>query len=77
MGKYCLPESLANKFKKKLSSGEINPEELFELANPVASQMRMFVFNEIPVIDFMSSHMFSEQLFETFYNCIFHQSHIF
>lgn len=44
------------------------PLELFELANPAVSQMRLFLFKEIPFVDFMSSHLFSEQ----FYGIIHH-----
>ena len=42
--------------------------EMFELANSANAQMRMFHFSELPFVDFMSSHMFSEQ----FYGIIYH-----
>ncbi len=42
--------------------------DFFEYANPANAQLRMFRFHEWPGIDFMSSHMFSEQ----FYGIIFH-----
>ncbi len=45
--------------------------ELFELANPAISQMRLFAFGEIPLIDFMSSHMLSEQLPGYLYHLLF------
>ena len=45
--------------------------EMFELANPSISQMRIFAFSEIPFVDFMSSHMFSEQFYGLLYNFIF------
>lgn len=37
------------------------PGDMFELANPANAQMRIFAFGEIPIVDFMSSHMLSEQ----------------
>ena len=48
-----------------------HPQELFELANPAISQLRVFQFGEIPFVDFMSSHMFSEQFYGIFYNLLF------
>lgn len=36
--------------------------EMFEMANPANSVMRFFVFNELPFIDFISSHLLYEQL---------------
>lgn len=41
--------------------------DLFELANPANAMMRMFEFNEIPFIDFFSSHVLYEQLFQSIY----------
>ncbi|SFT86169.1 hypothetical protein SAMN05216474_2809 [Lishizhenia tianjinensis] len=35
--------------------------EFFELANPANALMNIFNYKEIPFLDFMSSHMFSEQ----------------
>lgn len=37
------------------------PVELFESANVANAQMRLFEFGEIPLVDFMSSHMLQEQ----------------
>jgi hypothetical protein len=45
--------------------------ETFELANPLNSIMRIFAYNQIPLIDFMSSHMLSEQWFGILYSFIF------
>ncbi|MDX1444829.1 hypothetical protein [Lishizhenia sp.] len=45
--------------------------EFFELANPANSLMNIFQYHEIPFVDFMSSHMFSEQgygIVYTFFN---------
>jgi hypothetical protein len=39
------------------------PQELFELANPSNALMRMFAFGELPFVDFLSSHVFSEQYY--------------
>ena len=47
------------------------PQELFELANPAVSQLRIFKFHEIPFIDFLSSHMFSEQWYGIIYHLFF------
>ena len=47
------------------------PKDLFELANPAISQMKMFGFHEVPFVDYMSSHMFSEQLYGAIYHLIF------
>ncbi len=47
------------------------PKELFELANPANAQLKIFKFNEMPFIDFMSSHMFSEQFYGVIYNLIY------
>ena len=47
------------------------PLELFELANPAVSQMRLFLFKEIPFVDFMSSHLFSEQFYGIIHNFIY------
>lgn len=47
------------------------PHELFELANPAVSQLRIFKFHEIPFVDFLSSHMFSEQWYGIIYHLIF------
>jgi len=47
------------------------PQELFELANPAVSQLRIFKFHEIPFVDFLSSHMFSEQWYGIIYHLIF------
>jgi hypothetical protein len=47
------------------------PWDLFEMANPINAQMRIFQFGEIPLIDFMSSHMLSEQIGGIFYHMIY------
>ncbi|HKK79605.1 MAG TPA: hypothetical protein VJ933_08250, partial [Phaeodactylibacter sp.] len=39
------------------------PHELYELGNPSNALMRIFAFGEIPFVDFMSSHVFSEQYY--------------
>gem|GEM_PF-3330974 len=44
--------------------------ELFELANPANSILRMHLFNEIPFVDFMSSHLFSEQWYGMLYTLL-------
>lgn len=43
------------------------PAEMFELANPANANMRIFQFGEIPLVDFMSSHMLSEQYYGVLY----------
>ena len=45
--------------------------DIFELANPANAQLQMFKFNEFPFVDFMSSHMFSEQFYGVIYNLIY------
>lgn len=47
------------------------PTELFELANPANSVMRVFKFHEIPFLDFMSSHLLFEQWYGYLYSLIF------
>lgn len=42
--------------------------ELFEMANPAHSVMRVFEFGELPFFDFLSSHMLSEQLLQYLYS---------
>jgi hypothetical protein len=49
---------------------EFSPD-VFELANPANAALRTFSFNDIPLIDFMSSHMLSEQLFSWIYFTLF------
>jgi hypothetical protein len=44
--------------------------ELFELANPANSLLRVFQFGEIPILDFMSSHGISEQWYGYLYQAI-------
>ncbi len=41
--------------------------EMFELANPANSIMRMFLYNELPFIDFMNSHVVWEWIFKSIY----------
>lgn len=45
--------------------------DLFELANPANTLLRVFQFREIPMLDFMSSHMFSEQWYGLLYQSIY------
>lgn len=45
--------------------------ELFELANPANAVMNVHQFGEIPMLDFMTSHMFSEQWYGLIYTSIF------
>ena len=45
--------------------------EMFELANPTNAQLQIFKFGEFPFVDFMSSHMFSEQFYGVIYNLIY------
>ncbi|MBK7764373.1 MAG: hypothetical protein IPI46_13685 [Bacteroidetes bacterium] len=47
------------------------PEELFEMANPANAQLRFWNYHEWPVIDFMSSHMLSEQFYGYLYHLLF------
>jgi hypothetical protein len=45
--------------------------ELFELANPANAVMNIYQFGKIPMLDFMTSHMFSEQWYGLIYTSIF------
>lgn len=45
--------------------------EMFELANPANALMKIFQQHEIPFVDFISSHMFSEQWYGIIYSAIF------
>lgn len=45
--------------------------DFFELANPANSILNVFKFHEFPVLDFMSSHMLSEQWYGYIYTLIF------
>ena len=47
------------------------PTDFFELANPANAQMLIFKFGKLPFIDFMTSHMFSEQWFGIGYHFLF------
>lgn len=47
------------------------PTELFELANSANAQLKLFRFHELPLIDFMSSHLLSEQFYGIIYHFIF------
>lgn len=49
----------------------LEPTELFELANTANAQMKLFEFKEIPFVDYMSSHMFSEQFYGIIHGVIF------
>ncbi|PWH84901.1 hypothetical protein [Brumimicrobium oceani] len=49
----------------------IHNTEMFELGNPANALMNVFKFGEIPFVDFMSSHMFSEQWYGIIYSLIF------
>ncbi len=46
-------------------------KELYELANPANSVMNVFQFKQIPLIDFMSSHMLAEQWYGYLYALVF------
>ena len=45
--------------------------EMFELANNANAQLKLFQFHEIPFVDFLSSHVFSEQFYGIIYHTIF------
>jgi hypothetical protein len=45
--------------------------EMFELANPANALMKIFQQHEIPFVDFMSSHLFSEQWYGIIYSSLF------
>ncbi|MBS1776686.1 MAG: hypothetical protein JSS64_10455 [Bacteroidetes bacterium] len=45
--------------------------EDFELANPANAMMNIFKFNQIPIVDFYSSHLLSEQFYGALYFFIF------
>jgi hypothetical protein len=45
--------------------------ELFETANPSNSLLRILKYNEFPFVDFLSSHMFSEQFYGLIHSFIF------
>ena len=47
------------------------PDELFELANPTNAMMKIFSDHQIPFVDFMSSHMLSEQWTGIVYHLIY------
>ncbi len=49
----------------------LQPTEFFELANPAVAQLRIFQFHEWPVLDFISSHFFSEQFYGILYHSLF------
>ena len=49
----------------------IQSTELFELANSANAQLKLFQSHEIPFVDFLSSHMFSEQFYGIIYHAIF------
>jgi len=46
-------------------------EEFFEIANPANAVMRVLRFGEVPMLDFMSSHMLSEQWYGILYQTVF------
>jgi hypothetical protein len=45
--------------------------EMFEMANPANTLLNIHKFGEIPLFDFMTSHMFSEQWYGLIYTSIF------
>lgn len=45
--------------------------EMFESANPANSVMNVFRFGKLPVLDFMSSHLLSEQWYGYLYAAVF------
>jgi hypothetical protein len=70
--RYYVPAALLSFLLLTLYAPFINhSSDPFEYANFANAQMRMFHFGEVPFIDFMSSHMFSEQ----FYGIIYHLIH--
>jgi len=72
LSRYFIPAALLSFLLLTLYIPVIaQSQELFELANPANAQMRVFVFNEIPFIDFMTSHMFGEQFYGYIHNFIF------
>lgn len=46
-------------------------QEMFEAANPANAMLNMFRFGEWPMLDFMSSHLFSEQWYGLLYEAVF------
>jgi len=46
------------------------PTETFELANSANALLKIFEFDQIPFVDFLSSHVFSEQFYGIIYTCI-------
>lgn len=47
------------------------PDDLFELANPLNAQLNLWEFHRIPCIDFLSSHLLSEQWYGWLYHLFF------
>ncbi|MDY0140474.1 MAG: hypothetical protein RBR97_01105 [Bacteroidales bacterium] len=68
---YSLSFLLSFLLLKLYSPIQEHPTEMFELANPANALMRIFKFHEIPFVDFMSSHMFSEQYYGIIHSLIF------
>jgi len=46
------------------------PKDLFELANPANAIMRFYEFGEVPILEALSSHLLSEQVFEFLYTVL-------
>ncbi len=68
---YSLSFLISFLLLKFYSPVQEHPTELFELANPANALMRIFKFHEIPFVDFMSSHMFSDQYYGIIHSLIF------
>lgn len=47
------------------------PSDFFELGNIANAQMLVYEFGKIPMVDFFTSHMFSEQFYGLIYHSIF------
>lgn len=69
---YYIPSALFSYLLFTLYEPIVNQsQDLFELANPAIAQLRTFSFNEIPFLDFMSSHMLSEQFYGIIHHLLF------
>jgi hypothetical protein len=70
--KYLLPSVLfAVALLAFYSPVQPQSTELFELANPANTLIRVFSMQQIPLIDYMSSHMLSEQWHGLLHDAIF------
>lgn len=70
--RYIIPSLLfAYVFLTKYYPVVENVPDLFEPSNLANGLMKVFEFGQIPVVDFMSSHMLSEQWFGYIYSALF------